>query len=272
MGNMQSKRLVVIGGGNMGGAIVAGMIEAGVVSSDRVTVVDVSAKVRTRLERELGVATTSEAGAAVEAHDLLLLAVKPQIWRGVVEGFSDRVGPSHLVLSIMGGVPTSAIEGALGQKVPVVRAMPNILAQVRAGISAVCGGQWADDAHVDLAREALEAVGDTVVVDEWQMDAVTGLSGSGPAYVYVMIDALADGGVKAGLPKAVALSLAAKTVFGAAKAVLELGEHPAALKDRVTSPGGTTIAGLHALERGGFRAALMSAVEAAARRSEELGR
>ena len=272
MANMQSKRLVVIGGGNMGGAIVAGMIEAGVVSSDRVTVVDVSAEVRTRLEGELGVATTSEAGTVVEAHDLILLAVKPQIWRGVVEGFSDRVGPSHLVLSIMGGVPTSAIEGALGREVPVVRAMPNILAQVRAGISAVCGGQWATDTHVDLAREVLGAVGDTVVVDEWQMDAVTGLSGSGPAYVYVMIDALADGGVKAGLPKAVALSLAAKTVFGAAKAVLELGEHPAALKDRVTSPGGTTIAGLHALERAGFRAGLMSAVEAAARRSEELGR
>ena len=269
---MQSKRVAVIGGGNMGGAIVAGMIDSGLVTPDRVTVVDVSADVRKRLEDELGVATTADAGEVAEAYDILLLAVKPQIWRGVVAGFGGRVGPSTLVLSIMGGVPTSAIEEALGEDVPVVRAMPNILAQVRAGIAAVCGGQWADGTQVGLAREVLEAVGDTVVVDEWQMDAVTGLSGSGPAFVYTMIDALADGGVKAGLPKTVALSLAAKTVYGAAKTVLELGEHPAALKDRVTSPGGTTIAGLHALERGGFRAALMTAVEAAARRSEELGR
>ncbi|MDP6776590.1 MAG: pyrroline-5-carboxylate reductase [Candidatus Latescibacteria bacterium] len=271
MPKTEGRRVALIGGGNMGGAIAAGMVDADLVPAERVTVVDVSAEVRKRLEDELGVATTSDASEVVDAHDILILALKPQIWRGVAESFREMVGPSHLVLSIMGGVTTSAMEEVLGEGVPVVRAMPNILAQVRAGISAVCAGRWADDAHVDLVMETLGAVGDTVAVDEWQMDAVTGLSGSGPAYVYSMIDALADGGVKAGLPKSVALQLAAKTVFGAAKVVLELGEHPAALRDRVTSAGGTTIAGLHALEQGGFRAALMSAVEAAAQRSRELG-
>jgi pyrroline-5-carboxylate reductase len=150
--------------------------------------------------------------------------------------------------------------------------MPNILAQVRASVSAVCPGRYAGEDHVAVARDILGSVGQTVQVREDQMDAVTGLSGSGPAYVFTAIDALADGGVKVGLPKDVALTLAAQTVFGAAKMVLESEDHPAALKDRVTSPGGTTIAGLCAMEQGGFRAALIAGVEASTRRSEELGK
>ena len=153
----------------------------------------------------------------------------------------------------------------------MVRAMPNILAQIGAAVSGLCLGRYAGEGHLRVARDILGAVGETVVVAEWQMDGVTGLSGSGPAYVYAMIDALADGGVKVGLSKEIALKLAAQTVLGAAKSVLETGEHPAVLKDRVTSPGGTTIAGLYAMEQGGFRAALMAAVEAATRRSQELG-
>ncbi len=271
MGDMKDKRVVVIGAGNMGAALVAGMVRSELLPAERITAVDVVESLLERLSAELGVKTSREAGEVVGTQDVIVLAVKPQYWKPVVEGFGGAVESKQLVISIMAGVSTSAIEGALPDGAPVVRVMPNILAQVQAAMSALCRGRYAGDDHLEIAEDVLGAVGETVVVDEVQMDAVTGLSGSGPAYVYAMIDALADGGVKVGLPKEVALKLAAQTVFGAAKTVLEGGEHPAVLKDRVTSAGGTTIAGLHAMEQGGFRAALMAAVEAATRRSEELG-
>ena len=271
MGDMQAKRVAVIGAGNMGGALVAGMVKSGLLPPDRITAIDISEAVLEEHRQKLGVNTSGEAGEVVGDQDVVVLGLKPQVWQHVVAGFSGSLTSAQLVLSIMGGVRTSAIEQTLGKGVAVVRAMPNILAQIREAISAVCPGQYAGEAHLLVAREILGAVGETVVVDEAQMDAVTGLSGSGPAYVYAMIDALAEGGVKVGLSKEVALKLAAQTVLGAAKAVLESGEHPAVLKDRVTSAGGTTIAGLYAMEQSGFRAALMAAVEAATRRSEALG-
>ena len=269
---MKGKKVAVIGAGNMGGALVSGMVASGLLPPEQIVAVDVVEGPLERLRTEVGVGIHRDARAVAGEQDVIVLAVKPQIWRAVVEAFSDKVTPEHLVLSVMGGVRTSAIEECLKARVPVVRAMPNILAQVRASVSAVCPGRYADEVHVATACDILCAVGQAVQVREDQMDAVTGLSGSGPAYVFTAIDALADGGVKVGLPRDVALMLAAQTVFGAAKMVLESGEHPAALKDRVTSPGGTTIAGLCAMEQGGFRAALIAGVEAAARRSEELGK
>ncbi|HNZ39554.1 MAG TPA: pyrroline-5-carboxylate reductase, partial [Candidatus Latescibacteria bacterium] len=185
--------------------------------------------------------------------------------------------PTQTVLSIMAGVPTGKLERWLSgddeaaQPVHVVRAMPNTPALIGEGMAAISRGAHAKDADMNRAERILAAVGRVVRVDEKQLDAVTGLSGSGPGYVYTVIEALADGGVKVGLPKPLALELAAQTVLGAARMVLETEEHPAVLRDRVTSPGGTTIAGLHAMEAAGIRNALMQAVEAAARRSRELG-
>ena len=269
---IKDRRVAVIGAGNMGGALITGMARSGGLPPEQITAVDVVESILEGHRTTLGVRTSRDAREAVGGQDVIVLGLKPQSWQPVVDGFKDLLTPSHLVVSMMAGVRLSAIEGVLEGAIPVVRAMPNLLAQVRSCGAAVCLGQYAGGAHLETVQAMLELVGEPVVVDEAQMDAVTGLSGSGPAYVYAIIDALADGGVKVGLPKAVALKLAVQTVLGAARMVLESGEHPAVLKDRVTSPGGTTIAGLHALESGGFRAVLMGAVEAATRRSEELGR
>ena len=172
----------------------------------------------------------------------------------------------------MAGTPTAQIEAQVETPVPVVRVMPQMLAAIGQAASALCGGRHAEPRHVDLVRSLFNLVGSTVVVTEEQMDAVTGLSGSGPAYVYTIIEALSDGGVRVGLPRDVAFTLAAQTVMGAARMTLESDLHPAALKEQITSPGGTTIAGLHKLEEKGLRDALISAVEAACQRSIELGR
>jgi pyrroline-5-carboxylate reductase len=268
---LRSKRIVVVGAGNMGGALVGGLVESGIVPASAVTAVDVVPELVNGLKERHGVQGTADAASAVAEADIIVLAVKPQVWEQVAAPFANKVTPSQLVISIMAGVRTGALEAPFVDGVPVVRVMPNILALVRSAVSALCAGPSATEDHLATAEAVLGAVGDTVRVDEGQMDAVTGLSGSGPAYVYMIIDALADGGVKAGLPKPIAMKLAVGTVLGAAKMVMETGMHPAELKDRVTSPGGTTIAGLQAMENGGVRAALMAAVEAAARRPAELG-
>ena len=268
---MKNKKIAVVGAGNMGGALIAGLVQSNLLPSDRITAVDVLEAPLEKLRSAFGVKVSQSVQEAVKSQDVVVLAVKPQVWRSVVEKWAWETAPDQLLISIMAGVCTTAVEEMLVAETPVIRAMPNILAQIQAAISALCRGRYATDAHIRTASTILGTIGKTVVVDEWQMDAVTGLSGSGPAYVYAIIDALADGGVKAGLPKAVALQLAAQTVLGSAKMVMESGEHPAVLKDRVTSPGGTTIAGLYAMECGSFRASLMSAVEAAAERSRELG-
>lgn len=268
---LQDARIAVIGAGNMGGALIGGLVESGI-SAERIIASDAVASATDRAARQWGISTTADNQAAVQGRDIVLLAVKPQVAPAILAGVAPALKPGCLILSIMAGVQTAAIESALGGPFPVVRAMPNLMAQVRAAASALCAGRHATAEHLETARQILGSVGSAVVVEEKHMDAVTGLSGSGPAYLFVLIDALADGGVKMGLPKPVALQLATQTALGAARMVAETGEHPAVLKDRVTSPGGTTIAGLHALEQKGFRDALMAAVEAATRRSEELGR
>jgi pyrroline-5-carboxylate reductase len=267
MSALRDKRIAVIGSGNMGGALIRGLVAK--VDPSAVTAVDIDGELLDRLKGDVGVTVSTDATTAVRDSNVVVIAIKPQHLSDVA-GLRDAVTADHLVVSIAAGVSTARLESVFGD-VPVIRTMPNILAQVGAGIAGLCVGQFANDDHTAIAAAILEAVGEIVVVDEKQMDAVTGLSGSGPAYVFAMIDALADGGVKCGLTKAIATKLATQTVLGAATMVADTGEHPMSLKDKVTSPGGTTIAGLKALEDGGFKAALINAVEAATKRSVELG-
>jgi len=265
------ENVVVLGAGNMGGALVSGMVGSGLLVPDQITVVDVSPEALSRMASQHGVGTSQALTDVDPGAGVVVLAVKPQVWPEVSSRWPSVEAPDALVLSIMAGVTTQGIESVLGGEPAVVRAMPNILAQVGASASAICAGRFASPAHIGAAEEILGSVGQTVVVDEWQMNAVTGLSGAGPGYVFALIDALADGGLKMGLAKSTSVKLAAQTFLGAARMLLEEDAHPSELRDRVTSPGGATIAGLHAMERGGYRAALIGAVEAAAKRSEALG-
>ena len=255
----------------MASAILRSLLAQGLVSPSQVTVSDPVEACR-EAAAELGVRAVPSNLEAAAGADVLLLAVKPGVVPAVLEEVAGTLSPTQVVVSIAAGVTVPQLEELLPPDVPVVRVMPNTPAQVGAGAAALCRGTHATAAHADLVRQVLEAGGLCVEVSEAQLDAVTGLSGSGPAYVCLIIEALADGGVRMGLPRTVALTLAAQTVLGGAKLVLETGDHPAVLKDRVATPGGTTIAGLAALEEAGVRSGLIKAVEAAARRSAELGK
>jgi pyrroline-5-carboxylate reductase len=268
---VSDKRLVLIGGGNMGEAILKGLIAAQLVPSDQVMVTDVVEARLTYLRETYAVQALTDNGKAVGQADLIILAVKPQDIVPTIEGIASAVH-DQVLISIAAGVPTAKIESAFGKPVRVVRVMPNTPALVLAGAAGLCVGTHATPADLEIARVLFDALGRTVVVSEYLMDAVTGLSGSGPAYIFVLIEALADGGVKMGLSREAALTLAAQTVYGSAKLLLETGLHPGELKDRVTSPAGTTIAGLSALEAHAFRGAVIDAVERATLRSRELGR
>lgn len=263
--------IAMIGSGQMGEALIGGWLAAKTVSADALFATDASAERRDLMKRRFGVRVGSGNREAASWADVVVLAVKPQILDGVMKDLSPALA-DKLVLSIAAGVTIARLAKLAPKNTRVVRAMPNTPVLVRDGVSALSFGAGVTDKDQQFARRLFDAVGRAVVVEEKLMDAVTGLSGSGPAYVFLAIEALADGGVKMGLPRTVSDLLAAQTVLGAARMVLETGEHPAKLKDRVASPGGTTIAGLHRLEQGGLRAALMAAVEAASKRSEELGR
>jgi pyrroline-5-carboxylate reductase len=263
-------KLFFIGAGAMGEALLRGVLSSGAFAPDKISVYDVAAARVRQLADELGVtAATSPAEAAHS--ELILLAVKPQTIQAALAPLRDELNAQHTLVSIAAGISTAALEANFSSPVPVVRVMPNTPALVNKAASALCLGAHADAKHLALAHRIFDAVGVAVDCDEKQIDAVTGLSGSGPAYVYVFIEALSDAGVKMGLPRAVATQLAAQTVAGAAQMVLETGQHPGALKDMVTSPGGTTIAALHELENGAFRGTVMNAVEASTLRSRELG-
>ena len=263
-------RIGIIGAGNMGGGLIAGLLRGGRVAPQHIMATDPRDEVLDPL-RQAGVETSPDTAAALRGRDLVVAAVKPQLATEVLTAIAPDLETSQLLISVMAGVSTGVIEAQLGTSVPVVRAMPQMLAQVGAAATAVCAGSHATDEHMSLAFALFDAVGSTVAVAESQMNAVTGLSGSGPAYVYTVIEALVDGGVNVGLPRDTATTLAAQTVAGAARMVLESGRHPAILKDQITSPGGTTIAGLHKVEEKGLRDALISAVQAATRRADELG-
>lgn len=272
-----SIKLGIIGGGVMGEAILSRLIAQQVYRPNDVLVSDPQAQRREVLRQLYGVRVTSDNGAAAEALEVLLLAVKPQALQAVASSLVSKWGatPPHpenlpLVISILAGVSLRKLE-AVFEHQPVIRAMPNTPATVGAGISAIAPGKTVTPNHLERAKTIFGAVGDVVEVSESLMDAVTGLSGSGPAYVAMMIEALADGGVAAGLPRAIASKLALSTVWGTAQLLQDKQIHPAQLKDQVTSPGGTTIAGIAELERAGFRSALIEAVQAAYRRSQQLG-
>jgi len=223
------------------------------------------------LAQRYGIFTTVDNGALVERSEIVVLAVKPQIMRKVLDEIAERLRPDALVISIAAGIPIAAIEGRIRPGMRVVRTMPNTPALVDAAATAISAGGHATPADLADAKSIFDAVGVTVILDENQLDAVTGLSGSGPAYIFLILEALSDAGVKVGLSRRTATLLAAQTVLGSAKLLLETNEHPGRLKDMVTSPGGTAITGLHTLEHGGVRTTLMDAVEAATKRSHELG-
>ena len=267
----QSKKIAMIGAGQMAEALLAGLLASRSADPTALFATDTSAERRDLVKRRFGIRVGSDNCEAVSWADVVLLAVKPQSLDSVLEGIASTLA-GRLVISIAAGVSIRRIAGRVPHGTRIVRVMPNAPALVREGMSALAFGPGVTEEDISLARALFEAVGRVVTVEEHLMEAVTGLSGSGPAYVFMAIEAMADGGVKMGLSRSVAELLAAQTVLGAARMMLETGEHPARLKDRVASPGGTTIAGLHQLEQGGLRASLMAAVEAATKKSEEMGR
>jgi pyrroline-5-carboxylate reductase len=270
--HMLSDRTIgFIGAGNMAEALIAGLLHANRLAPGRLLASDIDESRLTRLQHTYKIRTAPSNAAAAREADILVLAVEPQILDEVLAEMAGSVRADTLVVSVAAGYPISRIARRLSAVRGIVRSMPNTPSLVREGVSAVAYEDRLSALDADAARTLFESIGQVIRVEERWLDAVTGLSGSGPAYVYVMIEALADGGVKMGLPRETAQLLAAQTVSGAARLVLESHQHPGVLKDRVASPGGTSMAGLHELERGGLRAALISAVEAAAQRSQELG-
>jgi pyrroline-5-carboxylate reductase len=268
---MAGRKIGFVGGGNMAGALVRGLLHSGTVTAEQIRVSDVKEERLAELRAKHGVETTADNEELCRWADVVVIAVKPQIVDRILAPIAAALDDGSVVVSIAAGVPIEAIEARLPAGARVVRAMPNTAAMALAGATAIAPGSHATAHDIEVARALFEAVGRCVVLDESLLDAVTGLSGSGPAYVMLMIEALADGGVKVGLGRDTALLLAAQTVYGAAKLQLDTGEHPGRLKDMVTSPGGTAIAGLHTLEAGGLRRTLIDAVEVASARSAELG-
>ena len=261
-----------LGAGRMATALARGWLTAGLTRPDRISASDPLPEARQAFSAACGVRAGADNRDVVASSDLLILAVKPQSMASLLTEIRPPITNRHLIVSIAAGISLQHLSAALGGERRLIRVMPNTPCLTGASASAYSSGGTATAEDVALVDRLLKAVGLAFCLPEGMLDAVTGLSGSGPAFVYVVIEALSDGGVRMGLPRDVATALAAQTVLGAAKMVLETGSHPAVLKDMVASPGGTTIAGLHALERGGLRAALIEAVEAATQRSIELGK
>jgi pyrroline-5-carboxylate reductase len=260
-----------LGAGKMATALAKGFIRAGLVTPKQVIASDVSEAACTAFAKETGAKTTASNPEVAKFAEILVLAVKPDQVSGALGGIRDHTAEKHLLISIAAGVTIAKLEAGLGADARVVRVMPNTPALVGESATGFALGKSATAADAETAKKLFSAVGVAFQVKEALLDAVTGLSGSGPAYVYLFIESLSDGGVAAGLPRDVATKLAAQTVLGSAKMVLETGQHPGALKDMVTSPGGTTIEGLHELEKGKLRGTVMSAVRAATEKSKKLG-
>lgn len=255
----------------MATALASGLVRAGIADKENIVASDVSPQARTSFAEAIGARTTAYNPDVAKACQILFVAVKPDQVEELLKEISPIMSEKHLVISIAAGVPILKLEAALWPGTRVVRVMPNTPALVGASASAFALGKSANADDASLVSRLFSAVGSAYQVKESLLDAVTGLSGSGPAFVYMVIEALSDGGVAAGLPRDVSTKLAAQTVLGGAKMVLETGLHPGALKDQVTSPGGTTIEGVHELEKGGLRAALMNAVRAASDKAKKLG-
>jgi len=263
-------RIAVLGAGKIGESLIGGLIDSGLVTRDQIVATAKHPERLEALQARLRIETTLDNAEAVRGASVVILAVKPQAMEEVLRSIRGRVTRRQLVLSVAASVDTMFIEKRLGPKIPVVRSMPNTPCLVRQGMTALCRGRFADSHHLDVARRIFEPLGRCLILDERHMDAATGLSASGPAYIYVVIESLAEGGVKVGLPRDVATILAAQMVLGASTMVLQTGEHPAKLKDIVTTPDGCTIDGLLELEEGGLRVTLIKAVVRATRRAAEL--
>lgn len=268
---LKDKRIAVIGAGHMGAALIGGLLRGKLVTSPRnITATRRNPDALDELGRKWGVLTTSDNRKAVKGADIVILSIKPQTSGAVLAEIAKTVQKGQLFISVMAGIQTSFVNARLKRPNPVVRAMPNTPALVDEGATAIAAGAHARESDLKAAEAIFKAVGKVEVLPEALLDAVTGLSGSGPVYIYMVIEALTDGGVKMGIPRATALRLAAQTVYGAAKLVLETGKHPAILKDEVTTPGGTAIAAVHELESKGLRTVLIDAVVTATKRSKEL--
>lgn len=267
---LSQAKIAVIGAGKMGETLVSGLIDAGVVTREQIVA---TAKHQERIDylsEKYRIATTLCNPDAVGEATLILLCVKPQTAHEVLHEIKGSVREDQLLISIVASMATDAIEKALGKKVPVIRTMPNTPCLIRKGMTGICAGQYATQEHLQRAEHIFQQVGRTMIVDEKYMDAVTGLSASGPAFMYVVIESLAEGGVKVGLPRHMATELAAQAVMGAASMVLETGNHPALLKDAVTTPAGCTIDGIMELEEGGLRVTLIKTIVKATQRAAEL--
>jgi len=274
---LSDKKLTVLGAGKLGGILLRAYLKQGLFLSDRVKATVKHAEKATTLATELGIAVTTDNCEAVKGADIVLLTIKPQTVAEVLQEIAPEIGADTLIVSVAASVPARFVEQQLAaatsakrDKVPVVRAMPNTPAAVDCGMTAICGGTHAGTGHLEIARAMFDAVGRTIVLDEKHMDAVTGLSASGPAFAYIILESLAEAGVKVGLPRDVATLLAAQTMKGAASVVLETGDHPALLKDAVTTPAGCTIDGILELEEGKLRVTLIKAVVKATSRAGEL--
>jgi pyrroline-5-carboxylate reductase len=271
---LTDKKLAVLGTGKLGGILLRAYLKQGLFSAKRVTATVKHGEKAAALAKELGVAVQTENRKAVRGADIVLLGVKPQVVGEVLKEIAPELNEKTLVISVAASVPTSYIEQNIsengGGKVPVVRAMPNTCSAVGCGMTGICRGAHAGAGHLETARAMFDAVGRTVVVDEKNMDAVTGLSASGPAFAYIILESFAEAGVKVGLPRDVSTLLAAQMMKGAASVVLETGDHPALLKDAVTTPAGCTIDGILELEEGKLRVTLIKAVVKATHRAGEL--
>ncbi len=270
--SVKGKRVGFVGAGNMGEALIKGLVKSNLVPADAIVIADSRAARAQQIAQQYGVRAAADNTALVRGADVVILAVKPQIMAPVLREIMPALTNRPLLVSIAAGVSTATIQAVLGKYPRLIRVMPNTPALVLEGATAIARSEELEADDLETAQEIFTAVGRVVVLEEELMDAVTGLSGSGPAYVAIVIESLADGGVKMGLDRVTAMTLATQTVLGAARLIAETGVHPGALKDMVSSPGGTTIAGIAALEEGGIRTTFIRAVERATLRSRELGR
>jgi len=269
---LSDKTIGFIGSGNMAETLISGLIGSGQSKPQNILCTDVRRARLDEIAKQYGVQTASDNKVMIKKADIVILAVKPQNVAEVFEEATDVLDTSKLIISIAAGVPLAAIEALVRKNLRLIRVMPNVCVAVKEGATAIAAGVYAKTGDIDTAAAIFNAVGRSIIVkDENLLDAVTGLSGSGPAYIFMILDALADAGVKMGLTRQDALMLASQTALGSVKMLQETNMHPAQLKDMVTSPGGTTIAGLHALEKGGLRSVLINGVEAATLRARELG-
>ncbi len=267
---LKNKPIGVIGVGKIGEALILGLLDAGVVKKAHVTGSVCHRERVTRLKKKLGITITRDNRKLVKSSDIIILAVKPQTMDSVLRSIAGEVTQSKLVISVAAAITTEFVENRIPPGVPVVRVMPNMPCLIKVGMSVICPGQHADRHSLIITREIFKSVGEVQILEEKHMDGVTALSGSGPAYAYIIMESLAEAGVKVGIPRDVSTRLAAQTLLGAASMVLATGEHPARLKDEVTTPAGTTIDGILELEEGKLRVTLIKAVVKATQRSSEI--